>query len=381
MQLPSLLLGVVFHVVNGFLPLTSPTHLSSIPNQSFHPLYHFSDQASTGNGYVPAQIRQAYGLDKIQSQGAGKSIAIVDAYHDANLPIDLQRFSATFSLPELNGLPGKPSCTISAGPHPCVEIIKQGTKSDAGWATEAALDTEWAHAIAGQADLLVVEAKDATAKSMAAALTTAVSKHPTVMSLSWGGNEFSKEADWDPTFSQSMTVAASGDQGTGASFPSVSPNVLSVGGTSLHLSSTGTKIGTETAWSGSGGGASTYENRPIWQAKNLLGVPFTLRLTPDVSYNADPRTGYAVMSANRWQTVGGTSAGAPQWAAMLTLASRAPTNASIYKAGTGASRKSLFTDIVHGNNGTCKTFCQTRPGYDAVTGLGSPIANKLIPAI
>lgn len=378
MQLPSLLFGVLLHVTNSFLPLTSPTHFTSIPNQTFHPLYHIAPQSSSNGAYTPDQIRHAYGIDKLTNKGENRSIAIVEAYHDAQLGSDLQKFISTYHLTQLNGLPGSPSCTILTGPHPCLEVINQSTKTDAGWATETALDTEWSHAIAGQADILLIEAKDASAKSLASAVTLATNKHASVISLSWGGVEFAREADWDPTFAKSMVVAASGDQGTGASFPSVSPNVLSVGGTTLHLSRAGVRMATEAAWNGSGGGDSTYENRPIWQSKNLLGTAFTLRLTPDVSYNADPQTGYSVIDANHWLQVGGTSAGAPQWAALLTLGKSVPNNAAIYRIGTGFDRKSYFTDITHGSNGSCKILCQTRPGYDAVTGLGSPIANKLM---
>ena len=377
MQLPSLLFGVVLHVLNSFVPLTSLSKVESIPEESFHPLYHLTMPSARRHGYVPQQIRHAYGVDLSTSQGSGRSIAIIDAYHDSHLTSDMQRFIATFSLTPMYGLPGKPRCTISAGPHPCFQVINQSSTADAGWATETALDTQWAHAIAGQADILVVEAKDASAKSFAAALTLAVSKQPTVMSLSWGGAEFAKEVDWDPTFSRSMVVAASGDRGTGASFPSSSPNVLSVGGTSLQLDSDGNRLTEEVGWTGSGGGASRFENRPLWQTKNLLGLPFTLRLTPDVAFNADPQTGYAVVDNGHWIVAGGTSAAAPQWAAILTLGKNVADNAALYRLGTGSDRSVYFKDITHGSNGTCRTFCQTRPGYNAVTGLGTPIVNRI----
>lgn len=380
MQLPSLLIGALFHIANSFLPLTSPTHLTSIPDEIFHPFYHTATN-NANSGYTPSQIRHAYGIDQLSAHGNGHSLAIVEAYHDPHLGSDMETFISTYHLTQLNGLPGRPNCSISAGPHPCLEVSNLSTRTDTGWATETALDTEWSHAIADQADISLIEAKDDSARSLAAALTLAVSKHPTTVSLSWGGSEFEHETDWDPTFAKSMVVAASGDSGSGASFPSTSTNVLAVGGTSLHLDSLGNKTTAESAWSGSGGGESTFVNRPLWQAKNLLGTLFTLRLTPDVAYNADPSNGFSVIDNNHFEAVGGTSAGAPQWAAILALSSHTPSNALVYRLGTGASRTSFFSDITHGANGTCQVLCQTRKGFDTVTGLGSPFANRLVPSL
>ena len=109
-----------------------------------------------------------------------------------------------------------------------------------------------------------------------------------------------------------------------------------------------------------------------------LPVPGQKRLIPDVSYNADPSTGYAVYSGDKWLTVGGTSAGAPQWAAFLTLGKTPLNNTSLYKTGSGPNHKAVFTDILVGSNGHCSFLCLTRPGFDEVTGFGTPLGSGLI---
>ena len=140
----------------------------------------------------------------------------------------------------------------------------------------------------------------------------------------------------------------------------------------------------ETGWSGSGGGVSAYEAFPAYQTG---WVTSTRRNVPDVSYDADPNTGFSVYISNYerstgWITVGGTSSGAPQWAALSALANSlravplASSDSPIYSLATAAYATD-FRDITVGSNGTysCKT------GYDCVTGLGSPRANALVPAL
>lgn len=379
MQLPIGLLFSVLSAVNGLLPLTSPTRFASIPFASFHPHSHILGVSSTSpTGYLPTQIRTAYGLTPSSPQGEGKSIAIVGAYTVPNLTKDLATFNARVHLLPMNGTEGRPSCTALAGPHPCLEIHTAGTLSNAGWGVEAALDTEWSHAIAPKADIIVVQASDPSARSLAAAVTLAASMKTTTASMSWGGAEFSHEKDWDATFAKTRFVASSGDQGTGASFPATSPSVLSVGGTSLSLNAAGKRTAAERAWPGSGGGSSLYEQRPSYQMGAWLPVTGQKRLIPDVSYNADPKTGYAVFAGGKWLTVGGTSAGAPQWAAFLTLGKTPLNNTSLYKIGSSSNHKAVFTDILIGNNGHCSFLCLTRPGFDEVTGFGTPLGNGLI---
>src|SRR5262249_26215104 len=142
------------------------------------------------------------------------------------------------------------------------------------------------------------------------------------VSMSWGGSEFSSETSYDSHFKRSGVcfTASSGDSGAGVEWPAASPNVVSVGGTSLKIDSTGA-VTSETAWSGSGGGVSVYEAKPTYQTGWQSN---TTRTVPDVSYLADPNTGVSVYisgynGGSGWVTVGGTSVGAPQWAAILAL--------------------------------------------------------------
>ncbi len=204
--------------------------------------------------------------------------------------------------------------------------------------------------------------------------------------MSWGGGEYSGETSEDDLFDVNGVtfLASSGDSGSGTIYPSASPYVISVGGTSLYLGS-GTSYGSESAWSGSGGGLSPYESRPTYQngVENVVG---NQRGVPDVSADADPNTGVWVYDsyAGGWYEVGGTSVATPIWAGLIAIADQGRTSIG---EGTLDSIQTLtalyglpasdFHDITSGNNGGYSAG----PGYDLVTGLGSPIANLLVPAL
>ena len=200
--------------------------------------------------------------------------------------------------------------------------------------------------------------------------------------MSWGGAEFSSQATYESHFNHAGTsfTASSGDNGAGASWPATSPSVVSVGGTTLSISSGG--VVSESGWSGSGGGFSAYFTHPAYQ-NNF--VSNTKRAFPDVSLVADPNTGVAVYDSTAyngqkgWFQVGGTSASAPMWAGIIALANQARgaaltgSTAALYKlAGTNYS--GYYNDIKSGSNGG---FSATL-GYDEVTGLGTPIAPNVI---
>jgi subtilase family serine protease len=145
-------------------------------------------------------------------------------------------------------------------------------------------------------------------------------------------------------------------------------------------------IASEVAWSGSGGGISAYESQPVYQSSYITSQT---RAVPDVSYDADPNTGVSVYDSagyygqKGWFTVGGTSAGSPQWAALAAISDTmnplmTPNNTSIYNsASTSASYATNFRDIITGSNGGFNAGT----GYDLVTGLGSPLANNLTPSL
>ncbi len=362
---------------------------TGIPPIQVKPPIRIRPFTSGSPGYNPSQIRHAYGFDSLNTTGSGQTIGVVDAFDDPTITSDLQTFIAKFHLAPIHGLTSSDPCNVTAGPHPCFQKTWPGRskpKLDTGWAGETALDVEWAHAIAPGSDMLLVEGQSDSFSHLFSAVSTAAEQAP-IVSMSWGAPEFNLETKYDRYFNQASTtfVASSGDSGTGVSYPAASPYVLAVGGTTLHLDKTGRLTKPETAWNGSGGGISSYENEPDYQVNRGIASSGK-RATPDVAYNADPNTGFAVYSATGdpgqtgWMTVGGTSAGAPQWAALLALAKQGGVTPSlVYQAALGTNYKNFFTDITSGNNGSCGQVCKAATNFDFVTGLGTPLATKLVP--
>ncbi len=354
------------------------------------PIHLKGTNARTGpTGIFPATARHAYSFDQITNQGAGQTIGIVDAYDDPNIESDLGVFDSQFGLP---------ACTSSNG---CFrKVYAQGSKpnTNSGWALEISLDVEWAHAIAPQAKIVLVEAASNSFTNLLGAVDAAVANGASVVSMSWGGGESSGETSNDPHFSVNGVTftASSGDSGNGVEYPAASPFVVAVGGTTLSVDSSGNYLG-ETAWSGSGGGISAVETEPLYQANYPIPNDLSgMRGVPDVAYDANPNTGFAVYDTVRyqgqagWFQVGGTSAGAPQWAALFAIANSlrvAASKATLSSTGTAvysvgkASYASNFHDVTSGTNGSCGTICTAVVGYDYVTGLGSPQASDIINAL
>ena len=382
--------------------------------------------AAIFDGYTPAEIREAYGFTSVSATGAGETIAIVDAYRDPNIVSDLNVFDEKYGLsnPTLN------QYSQTGGSITTV-------RDNASWASEIALDVEWAHAIAPGATIDLVEASsDSTANLLAAVNEARNLANVSVVSMSWGASEFASETADDKYFTTPAGhigvtfVAASGDDGAaaGAEWPASSPNVLAVGGTTLTLTSSGA-YSSETAWSDSEGGASIYEKTPSYQTDADIG---TTRTTPDVSYDADPNTGLAVYDTygdNGWTVYGGTSAGTPQWAALVALADQErvakgegtldgatgtlPAIYSLYSSGdTSSTYTAAFHDITTGSSGGFGgggfggggfggggfphgpgMFARGRgggfggnsvsatTGYDELTGLGTPKAADVVAAL
>lgn len=340
------------------------------------PPIHVRPEATTSpQGYAPSQIRHAYGIDTLSQTGAGQIIAIVDAYGDPTLQSDLNTFSTKFGLP---------LTTVRF-------LYPQGVprKTDGGWALETALDAEWAHAIAPAATLLVVVTTNSSLSNLLAGVTAAVNAGASQVSMSWGANEFSSESSYDSYFNVPGVsfTAASGDSGAGVIWPAASPFVTSVGGTTLTLDASG-NVTNETAWSGSGGGQSAYYPEPSYQTNfQTTGK----RGVPDVAYDADPNTGFSVYMSTAyqgrkgWFVVGGTSAGAPQMAAIIALANSARATslpsalAAFYQLNYVSN--AYFNDIIFGcnvTNGGVAPYTCASTGYDFVTGIGSPRGGNLV---
>ncbi|MFO0952938.1 MAG: S53 family peptidase [Isosphaeraceae bacterium] len=331
-------------------------------------------------GFNVAQVRHAYGVDKLGLDGQGQVIAVVTAMDAPFILKDLRAFDRA------NGLPDPPFLKI---------VPRTGTPAfDAGWAEEATLDVEWSHAIAPRATILLVEAASSSYDDLLTAVDTAVARGATVVSMSWGGEETPFATAYDAHFNRPGVtfVAASGDVGGEVNYPSVSPYVTAVGGTRLTTDPAGNRLG-ESAWTNGGGGVSRFERRPSYQAGFHTGLG---RGVPDVAFDADPRTGFMVYSTagGGWEQIGGTSAGTPQWAGLFALANQGRAllgkgplgkglpfgvNSSLYAlAGrTGYTNPlAAFLDVTAGSNGF-----SARPGFDYATGLGVPIASRLVPAL
>ncbi|WP_133120991.1 SpaA isopeptide-forming pilin-related protein [Candidatus Nitrosotalea bavarica] len=350
-------------------------------------------------GNAPSTILTAYGFKSLTCAftttsdwtdpslcGHNQIISIVDAYNDPNIASDLQTFDTQFGLP---------SCPANS----CLITNLQGTPStDSGWALETSLDVEWAHSIAPGAKIVLVESTDNSLGNLLTGVDTAVASGAQQVSNSWGGSEFSTETSYDSHYNRPTTsfFVSSGDGGHGVYWPAASPYVISVGGTTLTTDSSGNWV-SETAWLDSGGGISTYEPKPTYQNNFNTNAN---RAVPDVAYDGNPNTGVYVYdsvpivtngkSQSGWWTVGGTSAGAPQWAAISAIANSQNaklasasygTSNALYGAATSSKYLTNYHDITSGSNGNCGIVCNASVGYDEVTGLGSPQVNNLIPTL
>ena len=333
-------------------------------------------------------IRHAYGFDSINAGAAGVVIGIVVAYHDGDLGGEVVRFDATMGVPAINGTTSSTRCTVESGPHPCLETFTYAgiAVSDATWTREEATDVEWAHALAPGADIYVVEAASPALDDMVAAADFASAKS-SVVAMSWGFPESSEVIKLDRAFSRPHVafVAASGDHGHGVSYPASSPNVIAVGGTRLVVGKSGERE-LETGWWASSGGMSSIEARPAYQqALDRAG-----RGVPDVSFAAEPDSGYAVYSiqvAQGWGVEDGTSLAAIAWSALVALADQLRGSSmpswyvlSVLYAASNNSRvdQPMFYDVTAGRNGACSTECTAEVGFDLVTGLGTPIVPALL---
>ncbi len=365
-----------------FTTMTGTAFASAPPSWlQAHPPFHLrirrisanqtiSPNALTPQGLTPAQIKSIYNLP---STGGSGTIALIEAYDNPNAESDLGTFDTQFSLAP---------CTTA---NTCFtkHQMSVSTSTNSGWTVESSLDVEWAHAIAPNAKILLVEAQSSSDNDLIAAVDYARNQPGVVaISMSWGSAEFSGESSDDYHFVSpygAVFFASTGDTGSGVAWPAVSTNVVAVGGTTLNF--TGNTFTSETAWSGSGGGLSKYVNEPSYQL--LYGVPQAngFRAIPDVSYDADPNSGFSIYDStgyqgqSGWLVVGGTSAGAPQWAAIDALASTT-NNTNLYAvASSSGSYASDFRDITSGTNGSCGFDCTAQVGYDYVTGLGSPLTD------
>ncbi len=379
---------------------------------------------------VPSQIRHAYGVDQItftgpggtaiQGDGAGQTIAILGLGNDPTILPDLQQFDRTFNLPD---------------PPSFQQINNLKVGVDPSGIEETSIDVEWAHAIAPAANILLFDFSPAgglvnSSTSLVDEVQYVTQNYHSVsvVSISYGlGEAYLSQNNWNlqsyDTVFQAPGVTflvAAGDNGAYGDYradgdekvtvedAAASPDVVAVGGTTLqNLDAAGDYPGTgangEVAWgngtnsgsqAGGGGGISTFEPEPTWQQKVVPTSidPTRGRAVPDVAWDANPATGFFVFYSTPdengnvgWTVQGGTSAAAPQWAGLIAIADqeRVQGNGGTPLTGYDQTLPALYSlpssdyhDIVIGNNGY-----PAGPGYDLDTGLGSPVANLLVPAL
>jgi len=302
--------------------------------------------------------------------GGSKAIALVDAYHYPSAKTDLTKFSTQFGLPA-------PNLTVvyASGFQPPTDPY--------GWEIEEALDIQWAHAMAPNAKLYLVEANSNSfadlnlAVDKASALVAAAGGGE--VSMSYGGGEFSTEASFDTHYAKAGVVyfASSGDS-PGTETPCVSSKVVCVGGTTLRRNPSTKAFIQETAWEDTGGGISAYIARPTYQ-NAISSIVGTKRGVPDVSLVADPNTGGWIYytasdgSGAGWWIVGGTSWSSPAFAGIVNSAGHFYTSSAteltnIY-AGLGSAN---YNDIIAGWCGPYAGWNAVK-GWDPCTGIGSDV--------
>jgi kumamolisin len=341
--------------------------------------------------YTPPQVAEAYQFPAGAS-GAGQTIGIIElggGYRQA----DLTAYFKTLGL----AAPGIGAVLVDGGKN-----APTNANSADG---EVMLDIEVAASVAPGAKIAVYFTPN-TDQGFLDAITTAVhdtTNKPSVISISWGGPEQSwtgqsvtamdAACQSAAALGVTITVAAGdngssdGGKGNNVDFPGSSPHVLCCGGTKLDAN--GATITAETVWNeqasnegATGGGVSNVFALPAWQANAHVPAAATKtggRGVPDVAGDADPETGYTVRVDGETSVIGGTSAVAPLWAGLIAVANaRLGTQLGFIQPAIYAAKAAgAFNDITQGNNGAFAAG----PGWDACTGLGSPIAVKLIPLL
>jgi kumamolisin len=305
--------------------------------------------------------------------GGSKAIAVVDAYDDPNAASDLAAFSAQFGLPAANL-----TVVFASGTRPPQDPT-------GSWEIEESLDIEWAHAMAPNAHIYLVEANSSYFRDLfpavdaASALVAAAGGGE--VSMSWGSFEFNGENLSDSHFTTPKVVyfASSGDS-AGVEYPSTSPNVVSAGGTTLSMNFSSGFFQQELAWENTGGGPSLYETTPIYQTaiSGLNGA----RGTPDIAFDSDPATGVWVYDStpldgiggpsSPWWIVGGTSVASTSLAGVVNSAGHflGSTTAEL-TAVYSLSFLGYFKEVTAGVCGPYAGY-QAKSGYDFCTGEGSP---------
>lgn len=332
------------------------------------------------DGYTPAQIATAYAFRPLYDAGitgAGQTVALIEL--DQYNPADMATFDARYGLPPVT------VSEVYVGQKPYT-LERRG---------ETNFDVEWLHALAPGAAIRLYYLNPAEPiwKQFTRAFTRAAADGATTISVSIGtcardqGYTMLKRRLASLLKRNISIFAASGDYGDkpgpkarcgakpGVTLPAADPSVVAVGGTSLRLNRDNS-IRTEVAWRLSGGGKVAGLTRFPWQRAPTMPSG-TRRWAPDVAFLGDVRTGVNFVYNGAWAEMGGTSLGAPAWAAAWTLVRQYTLSTGktleaaprlLYRIGNSSLYSSDFHDIVRGSNGRYRAG----PGWDPVTGWGSP---------
>lgn len=351
--------------------------------------------------YGPPEILAAYDVSGAHARGiTGRSqtIVIIDAFQDPMLQSDFDSFNTMYSLPAMT----LPTPSTPDGVTPWNPTL---FPTQPFWAREIAIDVEWAHVIAPDATLLLVLAKtDQDADILSATKFAVDHRLGDVISMSFSEAESCPTAqflaDQHRTFQRAVAkgitlVAASGDFGVAqhtcngsfvnaAGTPASDPLVTAVGGTTLAVDLISKAYQSEVGWSRSGGGFSTVYKRPGYQARAVTSSK--MRGLPDVALSADAIGVTIAFALGHPGGSVGTSAPTAEWAGIAALLGQGreehrdgSLNSFLYRTARSHASQDAFHDITSGNNST-PTIAgfAAGPGWDPVTGLGTPDVAKLV---
>jgi subtilase family serine protease len=408
--------------------------------------------------FTPTSMQNSYNLPPLYAagnEGQGVTIAIIDSFGNPNMASDLANFNTQFGLPHMCGeadytcANGDPTFTHvywngkTQVKQPPANSQGTGLQARAGWALETALDVEWAHAMAPEANILNVTTNPAETQGvqglpamMNAEQFIVDHQQATVITQSFGTTEEAfgstqsllnlRHAFISAAANGVTVLASSGDGGSAnplkgpvknpvtvpyptVGWPASDPLVTGVGGTYLCTDpTTGTSVDStdpptncqshpgvrEVGWIDSGGGFSHIFSKPDFQNSLPAGsTPIdSMRGVPDVAFQASARTGPLVYDSfdGGWFIVGGTSCSSPQFAGLVAIADQiaghglGPINQTLYNIGASpVDYAADFYDVTTGNNQADPDVpgYPASPGWDPVTGLGTPNAANLVPAL
>lgn len=356
--------------------------------------FHAIPLATAGTSYTPPELARIYNFPA-GTDGTGQTVAILElggGFAQADLDAYFSELGITGPTVRAVGVDG---------------AANHGGQDPTGADGEVLLDIEVVGALVPRADIAVYFAPNTDAGFLDAIINAShATPAPVSISISWGQNEDDWTAQARTAFDQALAdasalgvtvTAAAGDNGSAdgatdgkdhADFPASSPHALACGGTRLDADPATGTITSETVWndgphSATGGGYSDTFPAPAWQSGKAAHTGGHKpagrkgRGVPDVSGVADPQTGYKVRVDGKDMVIGGTSAVAPLWAALIALLAQSTNRTFGQIQPLLYSNKAAFRDIVTGNNGTYKAAA----GWDPCTGLGSPDGTALLEAL